>query len=83
MIYMSENINNILISCSISTGLYIIYKTINHYRLRSSCNSNNELVISVVERGHPVVPEQEHPLASQTDKVASQNQVNHEKKEGV
>lgn len=46
---MSENINNILISCSISTGLYIIYKTINHYRLRSSCNSNNELVISVVD----------------------------------
>ena len=43
------NINEILISSGITSGIYILYKGINHYRLQSSCNSNNELVISVVD----------------------------------
>lgn len=44
-----SDINTILINAGISTGIFILYKIINHYRVRSSCNSNNELVISVVD----------------------------------
>jgi len=43
------NINDALISSAVTSGVYILYKGINHYRLQSSCNSNNELVISVVD----------------------------------
>lgn len=43
------NINEALISSAVTSGIYILYKGINHYRLQSSCNSNNELVISVVD----------------------------------
>ena len=40
---------NALITSSISIGLYGLYKVIQHYRVNSSCNQNNELVISVVD----------------------------------
>jgi len=43
------NINEALISSAITSGIYILYKGINHYRLQSSCNSQNELVISVID----------------------------------
>jgi hypothetical protein len=43
------DINNALITSGISLGGFSLYKIINHYRLKSSCNSNNELVISVVD----------------------------------
>lgn len=42
-------IQNALITSSISLGGFLLYKIINHYRLKSSCNSNNELVISVID----------------------------------
>ena len=42
------DINSILLSTGLSTGIFIIYKIINNYRLKSECNQNNELVISVV-----------------------------------
>lgn len=41
------DINNILISTSLSTAIFIIYKIINNYRLHSTCNENNQLVISL------------------------------------
>lgn len=44
-----SDINTILINAGISSGIFILYKVINHYRLKSSCNDNNELVISVVD----------------------------------
>lgn len=43
------NINDALISSAITSGIYILYKGINHYRIHSTCNSNNELVISVID----------------------------------
>jgi len=43
------DIQNALITSAISLGGFSLYKIINHYRLKSSCNSNNELVISVVD----------------------------------
>ena len=48
---MSDNNNliNGLITSAISMGLYGGYKTIQHYRIHSDCNKNNELVISVVD----------------------------------
>jgi hypothetical protein len=42
------NIEQSLITTCLSFGLYIIYKGIKAYRLRSSCN-NNTLEIEVVE----------------------------------
>jgi hypothetical protein len=44
-----NNLINALITSSISIGMYGGYKAINHYRLNSECNKNNELVISVVD----------------------------------
>lgn len=43
------DINASLITSGFSIGLFVIYKIVNHYRLKSSCNQNNELVISVVD----------------------------------
>ena len=40
---------NVLISTAISSGLYILYKTINHYRLKSECNKDNQLVITITD----------------------------------
>ena len=42
------DINNILVSTGLSTGVFIVYKIINNYRLKSECNQENQLVISVV-----------------------------------
>lgn len=50
------NITNSLITSSISIGLYGIYKLIQHYRLKSSCNQNGELVIGVVDIEKPDKP---------------------------
>ena len=44
-----SDVVNALITSSISIGLYGLYKVIQHYRVHSSCNKNNELVISVVD----------------------------------
>jgi len=45
-----NNIINALITSAISIGLYGGYKAINHYRVHSECNKQNELVISVVDK---------------------------------
>lgn len=50
------NITNSLITSAISIGLYGIWKVIQHYRIHSSCNQNNELVISVVDIEKPDAP---------------------------
>jgi hypothetical protein len=47
------NINDALISSAITSGIYILYKGINHYRIHSTCNSQNELVISVIDIEKP------------------------------
>ena len=47
------NINDALISSAITSGIYILYKGISHYRLHSTCNSQNELVISVIDIEKP------------------------------
>jgi len=43
------NINDALISSAITSGVYILYKTIQHYRLKSECNRNNQLVVEIVD----------------------------------
>jgi hypothetical protein len=48
------DIQNALISSGITSGLYILYKTIQHYRIHSSCNQNNQLVIEVVDIEKPI-----------------------------
>lgn len=52
------DINNILVSTGLSTGVFIVYKIINNYRLKSECNQDNQLVISIVE---PTAPIETHP----------------------
>lgn len=47
------NINDALISSAITSGIYILYKGINHYRIHSTCNQQNELVISVIDIEKP------------------------------
>lgn len=44
----SETLINALITSSITGGIYAVYKVIQHYRLRSSCNQENQLVVEVV-----------------------------------
>ena len=48
---MSDNkdLINGLITSAISMGLYGGYKTIQHYRVHSTCNQDNQLVIEVVD----------------------------------
>lgn len=48
-----SDINTILINAGISTGIFILYKIINHYRIHSSCNQNNQLVIEIVDVERP------------------------------
>lgn len=48
-----SDINTILINAGISTGIFILYKIINHYRIHSSCNQNNQLVIEIVDIEKP------------------------------
>lgn len=43
------DMQNALISSGITSSIYIIYKTIQHYRIHSSCNANNQLIIEVVD----------------------------------
>lgn len=50
------DIQNALITSSISIGLYGVYKLIQHYRIHSECSKNNELVISVVDIEKPEAP---------------------------
>ena len=50
------DIQNALITSSISIGLYGVYKLIQHYRINSTCSKNNELVISVVDIEKPDKP---------------------------
>ena len=45
----SETLINALITSSITGGIYAVYKVIQHYRLRSSCNQENQLVVEVVD----------------------------------
>jgi len=40
---------NVLLTSSITSALYLVYKTIQHYRIHSTCNNNNQLVVEVVE----------------------------------
>ena len=47
------NINDALISSAITSGVYILYKTINHYRIHSSCNQQNQLVVEIVDIEKP------------------------------
>lgn len=61
------DIQNALITSAISLGGFSLYKIINHYRLKSSCNSNNELVISVVDIELQNKPVSENIIS--TDKI--------------
>jgi hypothetical protein len=45
---MDNNITNALITSGIGSAVYIAYKIIQHYRIHSSCNQDNQLVIEVV-----------------------------------
>jgi hypothetical protein len=47
------NINDALISSAITSGIYILYKGINHYRIHSTCNQQNQLVVEIVDIEKP------------------------------
>ena len=51
------DIQNALISSGVTSGIYIIYKTIQNYRIHSSCNKNNQLVIEIVDIEAPPIVE--------------------------
>ena len=51
--YMDSNISNALLTSGIGTLVYATYKTIQHYRIHSTCNQNNQLVIEVVNVDAP------------------------------
>ncbi len=42
------DIKDALITSGITSSLFILYKTIQHYRLHSTCNQNNQLVLEIV-----------------------------------
>jgi len=66
------DIQNALITSAISLGGFSLYKIINHYRLKSSCNSNNELVISVVDielQNKPVEKDEPNLVQEQQNKT--------------
>jgi hypothetical protein len=46
---MDSRLETALITSGIGTLVGILWKVINHYRVKSSCNKDNELVISVVD----------------------------------
>lgn len=45
-------IDGILVSTAISTAIYIAYKIINNYRVKSTCNQDNEIIIEIVHPNH-------------------------------
>ena len=47
------NIDDLLISSAITTGAYVLYKGINHYRIHSTCNSQNQLVVEIIDIEKP------------------------------
>jgi hypothetical protein len=55
------DIQNALISSGITSSIYILYKTIQHYRIHSSCNQNNQLIIEVVDIEKPDVKPDDKP----------------------
>jgi len=57
------NINDALISSAITSGVYILYKGINHYRIHSTCNQQNQLVVEIVD------------LEKQTDKPKENTEI--------
>ena len=46
--YMDSNISNALLTSGIGSTIYFAYKTIQHYRIHSTCNQENQLVIEIV-----------------------------------
>lgn len=66
------DINSILLSTGLSTSIFIIYKIVNNYRLKSECNQNNQLVISVVE---PIQQQQQQPVAHHAPIVSEERLV--------
>jgi hypothetical protein len=66
------NINEALISSAITSGIYGFYKLIQHYRLKSECNKDNEIVIGIV-RGHPATPDIERGHPEHPDNHAVDN----------
>ena len=51
--YMDNTITNALLTSGIGSTIYIAYKTIQHYRIHSTCNQENQLVIEVVNIDTP------------------------------
>lgn len=55
-----SSVTDALITTSITSAVFLLYKGINHYRLRSSCNESNQLVVEVVDLEQPKVEEKKH-----------------------
>ena len=53
-----SSVNDALITSGITSAVFVAYKIIQHYRLRSSCNEANQLVVEVVDIERP--PETKH-----------------------
>lgn len=62
-----SSVTDALITTAITSGVFLLYKGINHYRLRSSCNKDNELVIAVVDVERPEERKEEEKSATHTE----------------
>jgi hypothetical protein len=56
-----SSIENSLITSGISISCFALYKIIQHYRLKSSCNANNQLVVEVVDVSLPTAVQSPQP----------------------
>ena len=63
---MNDKLTTALITSSITGGIYTIWKIVQHYRLKSSCNKDNQLVVEVVN-----VDESCEATRSKTEEVKS------------
>jgi len=60
-----SSVNDALITTAITSGVYGLYKIVQHYRLRSSCNKDNQLVVEVVDLEQPI----ERPVEEKKEEV--------------
>lgn len=56
---MDDRIYTALITSGIGVAISIAWRVINHYRLKSECNKDNQLVVSVVSTDNKPVSETE------------------------
>jgi hypothetical protein len=62
-----SSVNDALITSGITSGVFLIYKIVQHYRLRSSCNQDNQLVVEIVDIERPIEKKDEEKHTTHTE----------------